>query len=293
MGIQIANDLIFKQVDTIDAFDISTGDYLFSLEELTNYTISHTEDSKDVIGRNRQVISRIKSSKGVTISGTNGVVSAGLFSAQTGGEYEVGSHEIMWNEHVIVNNNTATLSYDAVGTVGAEIVSLLIYNKQHGTLVKLEQGLTASDGVFTYNPSNKTLAFESVDDGTEVIVYYNRYLRTTSMTNYATKYSRRVMMYVNGFAEDRCANVYRVQFFFPKVDLSGEFSFEVGNGQTMHNFEAVALCSICGGTPRYYTYNVFGEYEDDSYEPGTYVYIGTDNKYYVGTDNKVYTYKVQ
>ena len=288
MRISLANDLIFRELDTIDAFDVSTGDYLFSLEELSDYSINHTEESQDILGRNGRVISRIKRNKGVTISGTNGVVSAGLFSMQTGGTYSNEPSEIMWVEYLKVKNNTASIGFEAVGTVGSEIYSLVVRSRSGEPVQTLVQGVEASDGIFTYNPQNKKLTFYGIDDGTEIAVYYKRFIQTTTLINSSNKYSGRAMLYVNGLAEDKCSNLYRVQFYFPSVDFSGEFSIELGNGQTVHKFEAVALSSLCGGEAKYYSYSVFGINEGDSDISGVCMYIGSDDMYYVGTDSAVY-----
>lgn len=296
MGITIANDLIFKQVETIDAFDITTGDYLFSLEELSDYSISHIEESQNIIGRNGRVISRIKRNKEVTISGTNGVVSAGLMSVQTGGVFRHGQNEIMWFEYLTVESDKAVISFDAVGVVGAEINSVIVKGRSGNPLASLIQGSSASDGVFEYNPANRTLSFYGIDDGTDITVYYKRRVRTTTMINGSNKYSGKAVLYVNGLAEDKCSNLYRVQFCFPRVDFSGEFALDFGQGQTVHKFEATALAGLCGGDSRYYTYDIFGVDDDEPApeptppSPGSdeYMYIGTNGSYYVGTNGKVY-----
>ena len=59
-------------------------------------------------------------------------------------------------------------------------------------------------------------------------------------------------------AEDTCSNVYRVQFYIPKADFSGEFSFDLGDNQTVHAFEAEALAGACGAGGTLWTYTIFG-----------------------------------
>lgn len=288
MSITLANDLIFKEVDTIDAFDISTGEYLFSLEELSDYSISHSEEAQDILGRNGRIISRLKKNKGVTISGTNGVVSAGLMSMQLGSSYKNAPSEIMWTDYLEVKNNSASIQFAASGTIGNEIHTVVVRNTNGDPLYTLTQGVSASNTTFTYNPQNKQLGFSGLENGTEIAVYYKRYIRTTTLINGSNKYSGRAMLYVNGIAEDKCSNLYRVQLYFPKADFNGEFAIEIGNGQTVHKFDAVALAGGCRGDSRYYTYSVFGIDEDDADVSGVSVYIGQDGMYYVGTDSAVY-----
>lgn len=258
MSITLANDLIFKEIDTIDAFEIGTGDFMLSLDELTDYSIAHSEESQNVTGRNGRVLSRTKRNKGVKISGTNGIVSSGLLAIQTGGTFSTGATEIMWADYLTVTSNAATTRYKAIGTAGAEIVSLITKAADGSVAAELTQDTTAASGKFTYNPSSKALAFSGIADGTEIVVYYKRNISATKLTNSSDKYSGKAMLYVNGLAEDKCANVYRVQFFFPKVDFSGEFSLNFADSQTVHNFEAVAMAGACGAGTKFYTYTVFG-----------------------------------
>ena len=78
MSIALGNDIIFKEIDTIDVFDITTGDFMFTIDEATDFSIAHTEETQDVTGKNGRILSRTKRNKGITVSGTNGVISAGI-----------------------------------------------------------------------------------------------------------------------------------------------------------------------------------------------------------------------
>lgn len=257
---KLANDLIFTNIDTITAFDPVSGDYLFTLDELTSTTIAQTEESQDITGKNGRLLSRSKRNKGVTISGTNGIVSGGLMSVQTGGEYvDDADAEILWAESLVVTSGAAATTWKGVGTSGAEIVELYIKNNDQTLGTELTQAATAAAGKFTYDPSTKALGFYSdVADGTEIYVCYKRKVGALVLENDSDKYSGKAMLYVDGLAEDKCSNVYRVQFFFPKVDFSGEFSLEFGDSQVAHSFEATAMAGACGAGNKYYTYTVFG-----------------------------------
>lgn len=260
MAIALANDLIFKEINTIDVFDVTTGDFMFTMDELTNYSIAHTEEMQDVTGKNGRILSRTKRNKGITISGTNGVISAGMLALQLGGEYTNGNTTIMWTDYLTITSNEAATKYVAIGTSGAEIVSLLVKNTNNGIDTELEQAATAAAGKFTYAPGTKKLVFNAGDyaDGTQIVVRYKRQISATVIKNDSDKYSGMAMMYVNGLAEDKCANQYRVQFYLPKVDFSGEFTIDFGDTQTVHNFEATAMAGACGAGDTYYTYTVFG-----------------------------------
>ena len=124
----MVNDLAITSIETITAFDIVTGAYEFTLDELQNTTIANTQETEDITGKKGRKLSTLKKSKGVTVSGTNGLISAGLLEAQSGGTFESKATEVQWTDYLTVSSNAATTSYKAVGTTGAEIEALFIKN---------------------------------------------------------------------------------------------------------------------------------------------------------------------
>jgi hypothetical protein len=66
------------------------------------------------------------------------------------------------------------------------------------------------------------------------------------------------MLYIDATAEDKCNNVYHIQFYVPRADFSGTFDLTLGDAQTVHSFEAQSLPSLCSATSNYWTYTIFG-----------------------------------
>lgn len=253
------NDLVITGVETITAFDVVTGAYEFTLDELQSTTIANTEETEDVTGKKGRKISTLKKNKGVTVSGTNGLISGGLLEAQTGSNFEHKTTEVQWTDYLTVSSNAATTSFKAVGTTGAEIQSIYVKNAD-GTLgAELEQAAEAASGKFAYAPATKALTFSGITNGTEIVVIYKRKITADVLTNYSDVFSKKLSLYVDAMAEDKCANVYRVQFFIPKADFSGEYSLEFGDSQTVHEFEATSLAGACGANGALWTYTIFGE----------------------------------
>jgi len=253
------NDITITSLETITAFDIVTGNYKFTLDELQNATVAQSQESTEITGKAGRKLATLKRNKAVTISGTNGLVSGGLLEMQTGGTFENKATEVLWTDYLTVTGAAATTAYKAVGTTGAEIEALYVRNAD-GTLgTALEQGDTVAAGVFTYAPANKALAFHTdVADGTEIVVYYKRKIQADVLENESDNYSGKCALFIDAMAEDKCSNVYRVQFYIPKADFSGEFSFEMGDNQTVHAFEAEALAGACGAGGALWTYTIFG-----------------------------------
>ena len=153
------NDITITSLETINAFDIVTGAYKFTLDELQNATIAQTQEKTDITGKQGRKLNSLKKNKAVTVSGTNGLVSGGLLELQVGSEFENKKTTVKWTDYLTVTGNAAATQYKAVGTTGNEIESVYVKNA-NGTLGKtLTQGAEVAEGVFTYNPTSKALAF--------------------------------------------------------------------------------------------------------------------------------------
>ena len=257
-------DLIITSLETITAFDPASGDFLFVLDELQNASIANTEEKVDITGKQGRKLSSLKRNKGVTISGANGLLSGGLMELQSGGTFENKTTKVMWTDYLSVSSNAATTSFKAVGTSGAEIRGLYVRNADGSLGNELTQAGTAASGKFTYTPNTKALAFTGLSDGTEIVVYYERQITADVLANESDKYSKKAMLYIDAIGEDRCANVYRIQFFVPKADFNGEYSIDLGDDQVVQNFEAEALAGACGVAGVLWTYTVFGENAEDA-----------------------------
>lgn len=259
-------DLTITSLETITAFNVTTGAYKFTLDELQNATIQNSQETQEITGKGGRRLSTLKRNKSVTVSGTNGMISGGLLEVQTGGTFENKTTQVLWTDYLTVSSNAATTNYKAVGTAGAEIEELYIKNND-GTLgTELEQAASAAAGKFAYDPSKKALTFSGVADNTEIVVYYKRNITADVLSNESDKYSEKATLYIDALAEDKCSNVYRVQFFIPKADFSGEFQIEMGDNQATHDFEAESLAGACisGSSSLLWTYTVFGVNTEDA-----------------------------
>ena len=264
MAIMIG-DVTITSLETIDAFDIVTGDFKFQLDELQNATIAQSQEKVDITGKQGRKLNSLKRNKAVTISGANGLVSGGLMELQTGSVFEKKVTTVRWSDFLTVTGNAASTSFTAVGTSGAEIVEIFVRNSDGTRGDRLVQDSAVSAGKFTYDPATKALAFnaDELADGTEIVVYYDRKINGNVLENMSDTYSEKCSLYVNAFGEDTCGNVYRIQFYIPKADFDGNFEITFGDSQTVHNFEAEALAGACGTAGLYFTYTIFGEDAED------------------------------
>lgn len=262
------NDITVTSIETITAFDIGTGAFKWVLDELQNATIANSQETTDITGKQGRLLNTLKKNKAVTVSGSNGLISGGLLETQTGGKFEQKMTSVMFPDYLIVANNKATTTYKAVGTAGNEIDTVYIRNSDSTLGKALTQDTTVGEDKFTYDPTTKEISFNpgDIEDGTEIAVYYFRKIQANVLENLSDHYSEKVSLYVDAFAEDKCANVYRVQFYIPKADFNGNFDLEFGENQSAHAFEARSLAgSACNdkasgaGSATLWTYTIFGE----------------------------------
>ncbi len=259
-------DLTITSLETITGFDLVTGNYRFTLDELQNATIANAEEKTEITGKAGRKLSSLKRNKSVTISGTNGLLSGGLLEVQTGGKFENKVTEVLWTDYLTVNTQKANTNFKAVGTKGAEIEALYIRNND-GTLGELltQAASVTGTGQFAYKPDTKELSFHTdVENGTEVVVYYKRKITANVLANGSDRHSEKCSLFIDALAEDKCNNVFRVQFYIPKADFNGEFSIEMGDNQTVHAFEAESLAGACGAGGVLWTYTVFGANAKDA-----------------------------
>lgn len=256
-------DLTITSLETITAFALNTGSYLFTLDELQNASIANTEEKVDITGKQGRKLNTLKRNKAATVSGANGMLSGGLLELQTGGTFNEGNTEVMWRDFLTITSNAAETKYKAIGTRGAEIMELYILTTDGTAQVELEQAANAAEGKFAYNPSTKVLSFSGLEDGTEIAVLYKRKISAEVLTNDSGVYSKKCELYIDAIGEDKCSNIYHVQFHFPKVDFSGEFTIDLGDDQVVHNFEADCLSGACGSGGKFWDLIVFGENAED------------------------------
>lgn len=265
------NDLIITSLETATAFSRTTGALLWILDEMSQATISNTEDKEKLSGRNGRTLGSLKKNKAATVKGTSGVVSTGMMATQVGYGAQSGNFNVNVPDEITVSTatttgenpvttSTATLTYTPVG---GKVKSIAVL-QENGQLGQVYSGTD-------YTVSDKTVTFAStvtIADGTKVVAYYDRQISGDKVTNFSDKYSEIVDLYIDAFAEDKCTNTeYHIQFHFPKADFSGTFDIDLNGSQVTHAFEAEALagnaCRVGSGR-ELWTYIVYGEQLDDT-----------------------------
>lgn len=249
--------LVMVSMDQIMAFN-NANELEFVMDEITEGSVSNTEEKVDVTGKGGRKIGSLKRNKAVTISATNGVVVGGAMAAQTGSEVKQGTFKVRKTEVVTVTNNKATIEGTPVGTTGAEIGYAYIKNAS-GTLgKKYEQTADAeTEGKFAFAGKELTFHTGDIADGTEVVVYYDEEVASAKITNESDVYSKTLKMFIDITCQDMCDNFYHGQYIINRADFSGEFEFSFGNDPVAHSITAESLAGGCGGKSNLWDFIVY------------------------------------
>lgn len=248
------NDLIITSLETIDAFSM-TDEYLWTLDELSQAQIQNSEDSEDITGRNGRLLATLKRNKTVTITGTNGVIVGGMLATQTGGEFKTESRTVRVTEYITVNTGeggnftvaTGNVEYDKLSLVNSGVYVVRTANND-GTVKEFTKAAQVSAGSCVIGADGIQFNPNEIGNGTILEIIYDKTITNASYVDNIADgehYAKTVKLYINAFAEDKCNNIYKVQFYVPKADFSGSFDIDMGGSQVTHGFEARSLAGGC------------------------------------------------
>ena len=239
--------------DQITGFDRTNGSLDMILDELNDFTLSHEEEKADITGKGGRIISSLKKSKKVTGKGTNGMLSGGALAAMLGAEINDGEHVIRYTDAITVSGNKALTSETAIGEVGNEIGTIYIRDTNNayisgGERVTQTSGAPAA-GEFSYDPDTKEITFFAgdVEDGTEVIAFYDAEVTGTKISNDASHYGKTLQLFIDVTCQDSCDNLFHGQIIIDRAEFNGTFDITGGSDPTTLGFEFSSLPSLCTG----------------------------------------------
>lgn len=261
------DDLIITSLETIDAFDMN-DQFLWTLDELTQATIQNTEDTEDVTGKHGRLLTSLKRGKSASVTGTNGVISAGMMATQVGSDVKAASNmKVRVTEFITVDTdaNTGNFTSNVLTLSNSGVFAVALQNND-STFTDFTKTTETTVGSNQYKVSDSGITFNASDitAGAVLKIVYEKTIEGTRVTNVAddNHTGATIKLYINAFAEDRCGNIFKVQFYFPRAMFSGSFDIDMGGSQVTHGFEAKALPGGCGALANkgmLWTYTVFGD----------------------------------
>lgn len=249
--------------DQFTGFDRSIGSLEMIMDELTDCTIAQEEEKQELTGRGGRTIGSLKKNKKVTVSGTNGMLSGGALAAMLGTEIEDGEFVIKYTDSIKVTSNKGTTAQKAVGTAGNEIGTVYVRDENQAYISggkKLTQVASApKTGEFTYDPETKEISFfeGDVEDGVEVICFYDAKVTGKKISNDSTKYSKVLEGFLDVTCQDACDNLFHGQFIFARADFNGTFDLQGGSDPATQGFEFTTLPNLCTGKNDLWDFIVF------------------------------------
>ncbi|MCM1167425.1 MAG: hypothetical protein NC299_18560 [Lachnospiraceae bacterium] len=271
---QRMGDYTLTEVTRFEAYTRGDGWLDFLMDEMDSLTIDHSQEESDITGKGGRVIGKKKKNKSVSVSGTNGLISEGMLKAQTGGEIKSGNMTVKKSETKKISANmTVIIDETPVGAAGQEIGKIQLLGTAGAVVKSYAQGVVASDEKFAFDPATKTITLPTdtvIEAGMNIRYAYNRTYRGTSVNNPSDKYSEVREVWFHGYGTDKCDNKIAYAWYFPRADISGEFSVDLGGDQTMHNFSFQALPDLCSELEDdLYTLYIYRNGELVAVNPGT------------------------
>lgn len=249
-------------INTITGFQ--NGLCAFELDEVQDFDLENTEDTKEIKGGDGILLNNIKTNKHVKGTGTNGLLSAGLMATQTGSLETTTDGKVKFKDSVDITAIQATshsiiLSQTPIGTAGAEIGYLWVKTSS-GAVTKLTQATTASAGKFSVSGTIVTFAEGAITSGDLVYGWYDINLvdgTFAQINNETNKFSGSAEIFVSGLAINPCDEEAEFQIHIPRASFSGNFNIAYGDSQTVHKFEFNSMKNKCTALKYFWNFKVF------------------------------------
>lgn len=256
------NNLIITSVEYMMASTRDTDQLSVFLDQLTQITISNSEEETDVTGKNGAILKKIKKNKGVEVKGQNAIWSGALLSAQVGSDPVVNNGtRVTRPDSIEIKGGIGRLSYTPVGVAGNEIGTLFV-RSANGDIISQQKYTQSADigkisngssPVFYYNKSDNTIQVPSsgeygIDDGSIVIVKYEYETNATTITNYADIFGKTLDIWIYLSATDTCDRTYKCALHMPRGQFSGTFDIDVSGDQVAQDFTITNLIDTCNTT---------------------------------------------
>lgn len=241
-------------------FHSSTGDVLFSINQITNPSLSVTTETQDAVDALGNRIMQFDRAKEAELSGESSLFDLGLLATQSGTTLEYASTTAYnvpyFDEIVYASSNTITLTHTPV----AGSVKFLYALNGDGSLgKKYEKGDSVGDGVFTQ--SGKVITFKSGDVtvGTTYWVYYEYEAGGTGedavrVVNSATEFPKAGKWVMEVLGVDICdpSTIYAAYVCFDNAKLASDFDINFST-DTTHPFTVRANVSYCDNKKKLFT----------------------------------------
>lgn len=250
-------------------FRKGTYELLWSLNQITDPSISMTSDSTDAVDAIGVPIMSFERAKTCEFSGSNALFDLGLLAAQSGTQKKVASaletitvstcETIDW-----VTGTGTVLNHIPVGTAGAEVPFIYGLNPDGTIGAKYVVGASAGAGVFSVNAQTKTVTPPTdVTTPSKALVFYDYVadgtdgLGAVQATADAINFPDAGRFLLEVLGHDTCdiTTKYYAYVDFPAAKLSSEFDLDLTtDGQ--HPFTLRCMQDYCDYEKKLFTVTI-------------------------------------
>ena len=232
----------------------STGDLLAVLDQITNFSINTTSETKDKTDAQGVLLKRYFTSKSVEISGENATFSLNLFATQNGTAKVVDTAVVIpriYQATIPDSGTTITLPEAPIAD------SFKLYGTSDNGNVDVDKKFTAATGTepvagaTTYVLNGTTLTFPtSLSAGDVIQIMYDRQVvggtKAARVDVAGDKFPKECKATFRVLCSDLCNSeeVYALYIVFEKFQMSPDFDWTVDT-ESNQSFSATAFKDYC------------------------------------------------
>lgn len=250
-------------------FSTTTREALWSVSQISNFSISITTDSQDAVDATGTPIMTFYRAKQCEVTAENALWDLGLFAAQGGGDQALVSSSAsnkfnvpIFDEIEIETANTATLTHTPVLPTGETYAVPYIYvlNGDGSLGAKLECAGSTATGRYTQSGTTITFASGDVAVGDTIIAFYEYEANGTSgsqavkLQNTAKDFPKAGKFVLEILACDPCdkSTLYYAYLVMPSASLAPDVDLDFSTDAT-HSFTLRAQQDYCDKTKLLYS----------------------------------------
>ena len=233
-------------------FHSSTGEVLFSINQISNPSLSVTSETQDAVDALGARIMQFDRSKSAEFSGENSLFDMGLLATQSGKTLEYASTQSFdcpyMDEIVYASGNSITLTHTPV----ADSLTFAYVLNGDGTFgTKYTKAETAAAGKFSLSGKVMSFASGALTAGQKIWVYYEFAAGgagedAVRVTNTGVDFPKAGKFVMEVLGVDICdpSTIYAAYVVFPNAKLTSDFDISFATDST-HPFTIQAMQNYC------------------------------------------------
>ena len=245
-----------KKIRRIIANDLATKAHLATISDLTNVSITGSQETVWAQGTDGERLVGFDINKVAGLTATNGTVNTDILALQVGSEVKkvTNGNGILLREKIKVTaegQTTVVFPHAVSGSTGNEIGFIYKADKYGDPMneFKYAQAAAASSTEFAYDTSTKTITLPTdafAKDDVIIVDYRPTFSEYKELKNKSTSFSQTCEIIVDAWFTDLCDNTdIPLQLYLSKGKFAGNIDLAWGNAAAVQNITIEAMSNIC------------------------------------------------